>query len=202
MPGGAKQPCLDCREIAADKRLVPASLLTFAVIRLAPQSSGRTPAQRFKHRLIGILLLADEAREFGKRIVVPLDRGERLAQTPFELLQIEYRRSFYNWLAHLTHPPVATSWRTNSPIHVITIAHPTLGTVYAISRAWGHAPNSSTSLHSAITIGFHAIHVARLVFAFATCTRAACLASLQYLTFKHFRRLGRRAASGTLTQRR
>src|ERR1700720_557176 len=99
MPGGAKQPCLDCREIAADKRLGRASLLTFAVIRLAPQSSGRTPAQRFKHRLIGILLLADKAREFGKRIVVPLDRGERLAQTPFELLQIEFRRGVY----HLVH---------------------------------------------------------------------------------------------------
>src|SRR5580704_15939090 len=151
MPGGAKQARLDCREIAADKGLVRAALLTFAVIRPAPQSSGGTPAQRFKHRLIGILLLADEAREFGKGIVVPLVRGERLAQTPFELLQVDHRPSFYNWLAHLTHPPVATSWRTNSPIHLIAIAHPTLGSVYAISSAGsgrsgpGHAPNSLTS---------------------------------------------------------
>src|SRR5277367_1774351 len=107
MTGGAKQPRLDCGEIAADKGFARASLLIFVVIWPAPQSSGGTPAKGFKHRLIrilpiGILLLADEAREFGERIIVPLVCGERLAQTPFELLQIDHRPSFYNWLAHLT----------------------------------------------------------------------------------------------------
>src|SRR5580704_5408506 len=108
MPGGAKQPGLNRGEIAADKGLVRAYLLTFPVIlvilviRPAPRSSGGKPAQRFKHRLIRILLSADEAREFGKWIVVPMVSGERLAQTPFEFLQIDHRPSFYNWLAHLT----------------------------------------------------------------------------------------------------
>ena len=40
MPGGAEQPRLDRGEIAADKGLVRAYLLAFAVIRLAPRSSG------------------------------------------------------------------------------------------------------------------------------------------------------------------
>ena len=128
VPGTAKQARFDCGEIATDEGLPRRLHLTVAAILLIPPRSGRPPAQRFKHCLVRIDFLTSEtAGKFRKRIIVPLVCGVRLPQTPFKLFQIDHRPPFYNWLAHLTHPPVATSWRTNPPIHVIPIAHPNAG---------------------------------------------------------------------------
>ncbi len=160
MSGGAKQPASIAAKSPPMRGCRTPCVLPSPRSALAPPRSGRTPARRLKNSLIRIDFSPPKLRASSASGSSSLGvRGERLRNRLSNSSRSIIGRRLYNWLAHLTHPPVATSWRTNPPIHIIAIAHPTLGSVYAIQThdpaAMNRFMQSSDKMHH--RAGFRAI---------------------------------------------